>query len=160
MTLRSLALLAGIALGALIAYAAPAFAGAPYQTPTTISCTTTNQACTAGTCAGAVPDSGTATGIALANVQGYTVTVCAPSEQTLQATGYAVVYHCKATGECPEVRGNRQAITVSGGKCEEFPAFVVPYLDNTADRMTWILSGVTVSPDDAGTATISICPQH
>ncbi|HET9554357.1 MAG TPA: hypothetical protein VFP50_15450 [Anaeromyxobacteraceae bacterium] len=145
-----------------LALAALAMAGGPgsYATGTTVACTTTNQACASGSCSGAVPDAGNATGISLASVQSYFVRVCPPTGQTLQGAGTAKDFHCSATtGKCAEVVANAQSITAPAATCWESPTFVVPYTDITSDTMTWVLSGVTVSPDDAGTATISICPQ-
>jgi hypothetical protein len=161
----ALALLAAVLLGLALS----AYAGGTYSTPTTISCTTTNQTCSAtatSTCAGNIPDAGSATGITLANVQSYYVRVCPPVGQDLQGAGTAQDFHCSATtGRCAEVRSNRQSINApatatEGATCWESSTFTIPYVDNTSDTMTWILSGVTVAPGDAGTATVSICPQQ
>ena len=159
--MRRPALLVALPALALAAYAA---AGGPgsYATGTTVTCTTTNQSCASGSCSGNVPDAGSATGIPTQFVQSYYIRACPPTGQTLQGAGSVLDIHCSATtGKCAEVVSNRQSVTApsSGATCWESPTFIVPYQDTTSDTMTWVLSGVTVSPDDAGTATVSICPQ-
>lgn len=157
--MKRLAVVLGLLAAAGLALAEPP--------PTTIACTSTDQSCdgvATSTCAGLVPDAGSATGIPTANVRSYFVRVCPPVEQTLAGAGSALDYHCRAAnGRCAEVRDNRQAINAPNGPagtCWESGTFTVPYLDNTSDTMTWVLSGVTVTPGDAGTATVTICPQH
>jgi hypothetical protein len=156
MTLRSVAILAGIALGLLVSYGGSARAGATYSTPTTTACSSRSVECAAGTCTETAPT--TNSGFALANVQGYVVRIQADSGQTLSGAGTMRVYHCSAllSPACAEIPGNAQAVTASGVRPMEFPPFVVPYLDNTADTMYWSPSGVTVS---SGNLTVYICPQ-
>lgn len=152
---RALAVLVGIALGVVLSYAGSASAGATYQTPTTTSCSSRTVTCVAGTCTESAPSANS--GFALANVQGYLVRVCADSGQTLSGAGTMRDYHCSASlsPACSEIPGNGQAVTSSSVRCQEFPPFVVPYLDNTADTMYWSPSGVTVS---SGDLTVYICP--
>lgn len=150
MTLRSLAILGGIALG----YSGTARADPP---PTTTSCSSRTVTCAAGTCTEAAPSANS--GFALINVQGYLVRICADSGQTLSGAGTMRDYHCSATlsPACSVIPGNAQSVTASSVRCQEFPPFVVPYLDNTADTMYWSPSGVTVS---SGDLTVYICPMY
>jgi hypothetical protein len=154
MTLRSVAILAGLALGVLLSYSGTARADPP---PTTTSCSSRTVTCAAGTCTEAAPSANS--GFALINVQGYLVRICADSGQTLGGAGTMRDYHCSATlsPACSVIPGNAQSVTASSVRCQEFPPFVVPYLDNTADTMYWSPSGVTVS---SGDLTVYICPMY
>lgn len=168
-TLASITVAAGAVVGVMMTYWPDSEAGNTANTATTGTCTSTNQTCSAtatSTCAGNVPDAGSATGITIENVQSYFLRACPPTGQTFSGAGSVQLFHCYAgDGKCAEVRDNRQSINApagpsEGGMCWESATFVVPYIDNTSDTLTAILSGVTTSPGDAGTATISICPQR
>jgi hypothetical protein len=143
--------------------------------PTTLSCTSSSVACSGstGVCTGAVPDAGTAEGVAIGLTRAYVVYSCPPVGQTITATGSYNDYHCHAaTGKCPIVQANTQTITtattnttgVSGGQgtgtggCLELAPFTVPYYDNSSDRMVWVPNGITVSPTDGGSLTTYVCP--
>jgi hypothetical protein len=131
---------------------------------TTTSCTSYAVACSGGTCTGTVPDGGEGLGLLTANVAGYTVRLCATVNRTLSGAGTLKDYHCSGTTldagafGCPEVLGNAQAVTASAVRCQEFPPFVVPYTDNTGDKMVWIPNAVTVS--GGAVVDVSICPNY
>lgn len=151
----SVALVLAAALGLLLTAVGTASAGPTYATPTTVSCSSRTVTCVAGTCTETAPS--TNAGFALVNVQGYYVRICADSTRTLSGAGTMRDYHCSGSlsPTCSEIPGNAQAVTASSVRCMEFPPFVVPYLDNTADTMWWSPNGVTVS---AGDLTVYICP--
>lgn len=141
------------ALALLVALAA--HAGAPYATGSTLTCSSRSFTCAAGTCTETAPS--TNTGTALQYVQSYYVRVCADSGQTLSGAGTMRDYHCSAalSPSCSQVNENNKSVTLTE-RCQEWPSFVVPYIDTTADTMFWSPNGVTVS---SGNLTIYICPQ-
>lgn len=103
------------------------------------------QACSGGTCAGSVPTS-TSNGMQLYGVQGFRLTVCAPSGQTLSGAGTMQAYLCDAAKSvCSRNKGLDVTVNASSVRCQVFPDFtvgVVPWADSTVE---FVASGVTVS---------------
>lgn len=171
MKLNSLAAVAGLVLGALLAYATPADAW-----PAQNGCVTETHACSSGSCSRPIPDGGfgkTAdggltdamdAGISLAFVQGFTVRVCGTALRPLAGAGTLKDYHIVSpTGTVTEIASNALTVNHSGGPpyCQEFPPFVLPQQLPSADRMVWASSAVTITNWDGGAAdtiTVSVCP--
>lgn len=161
-----------IVLISALAVAGLALAGLPGQIP----CVSETQTCSSGVCTRPVPDGGgpaladgggnwkvdADSGVSLANLQGFTVSVCGTAARPLGGAGTLKDYHIHATGAVKEVTGNAQAVTVTGAPyCQEFPPFALPAFLPQGDRMVWGSSGVTITNWDGGaadTVTVTICP--
>jgi len=131
------------------------FAQTPLFDPYISTSFSETQACAAGSCTRASAPASTAEGASLSGVDGYRVSICAASAQTLSGAGTMQGWWCDSVSSlCYRNTGLDQTVSASGVRCATFPDFKVSDITSNFDSVVFASSGVTVSGGSALTVRI------
>jgi len=117
------------------------------------------QTCNAGTCARASAPTSNAEGANISSANGYRLSICAASGQTLSGAGTMQAYWCDTlTALCYRNPLNDQNVTgaVSGQRCVTWPDFQIAAITGNPDSVVFAASAVTVNGGSALTVQLYV----